>query len=71
MSGVKFTRARLCQIAKWPATWDEPRPPCCGAPATWWSDDLAEGQTVWMCDEHQTQMARDVDYAEFGEEKAS
>lgn len=63
---VRFTQGRRCQIAMWPATWDEPRPPCCGKPATWSSDDVSrDGSTTWMCDEHQEEIARAVDDAAF------
>lgn len=70
MSRPRFTHARRCQIAAWRHTADDPDPPFCGKPATWFSDDLTEGTAVWMCDEHQEQIARDFDTAEFGQEHA-
>jgi hypothetical protein len=33
----------------------------CGRPATWWSDDVSEGSTVWMCERHCLETMRRVD----------
>lgn len=59
-------KERTCQIATHPTT--SGPIPYCGKPATWSSDDVSrDGSTVWMCDEHQAEMSREIDDGHFDE----
>ena len=42
----------------------------CRKPATWFTDDFGGARTVWLCDKHQEEAARDNDMAEFYEERS-
>jgi hypothetical protein len=51
-----YDQARLrtlrCEIAKYATRSHEDPAPACGDRAGWHTDDLIDGETVWMCDYH-------------------
>jgi hypothetical protein len=50
-----------CEIASEPTKHYEPVASPCGRVATWWSDEIQDGATVWMCDAHQREIALRTD----------